>query len=487
MSKTSSFDNTPGGGTGGGEASRRDSGELAPGTQVGEYVLEGTLGRGGMGTVYAARHPVIGKRVAIKVLAGHMSGDPDLVRRFVDEARAVNKIGHPNIIDIFAFGALVDGRQYFVMEYLEGETLGARLAGSPMTVEEARRLLGQVASALEAAHREKIVHRDLKPENIWIARPKHGEPFIKILDFGIAKLLELTEGRNVTETGVVFGTPHFMAPEQCMGQNIDARTDIYALGVILYRVFGGKLPFEGKTFAEVVAQHLAVVPPVPSMRRKLAPGLEGLIMACLEKDPARRPQTAAEVGRRLTEALVDSRSDELTPEPLLPTMTAARPPDPAGTKQGYDTSSAAAQAAMEPPAPTTVRRLGRPLLVLAVAAAVVGAMMAVLAGRREEPPPSPAPGVASPTAESPAPPSAATTPPTTARPPAAATPPATATPPAGSPAVAPASPPSTRPRPREPRGAAEPGDRAPGDEAGGVRKVPSRAEKRGLIRDNPFR
>jgi eukaryotic-like serine/threonine-protein kinase len=483
MNKTSGFDETPDGGTGGEAAPRRDSGELAPGTQVGEYVLEGTLGRGGMGTVYAARHPVIGKRVAIKVLASHMSGDPALVRRFVDEARAVNKIGHPNIIDIFAFGQLGDGRHYFVMEYLEGETLGARLSTGPMTVDEARRLLGQVASALEAAHREKIIHRDLKPENIWIARPKHGEPFIKILDFGIAKLLELTEGRNVTETGVVFGTPHFMAPEQCMGQNIDARTDIYALGVILYRVFGGKLPFEGKTFAEVVAQHLAVVPPTPRSRRPLARGLEGLIMGCLEKDPARRPQSAAEVGRRLTEALAQAPGDELTPEPMLPTMTAPRPADPEGTKPGYVTSSAAAQAAIEPPGPTPVRRLGRPLLVLAVAAAIVGAVVAVnmVAGRRGAQAPAP---VAQPPA--PAPPAAGAP----AAPPPVPAAPAETPPPAAAQTPPPPGERAARPRPREVRAPAEtpPGEPAPGGETGaGGRKPASRAEKRGLIRDNPFR
>ena len=135
----------------------------------------------------------------------------------------MNKIGHPNIIDIFAFGQLGPPdrpQQYFVMDYLEGETLAARLARSPpIADDEARRLLVQTADALEAAHRERIIHRDLKPENLWIARPKHGESFVKVLDFGVAKLLELTAGQNVTVTGTVIGTPYFMAPEQCLGQS----------------------------------------------------------------------------------------------------------------------------------------------------------------------------------------------------------------------------------------------------------------------------
>ena len=271
-----------------------------------------------MGTVYAARHPVIGKRVAIKVLAAQLCNDPALVRRFVDEARAVNKIGHPNIIDIFAFGQLGPPdhpQQYFVMEYLEGETLAARLARSPpIADDEARRLLVQTADALEAAHRERIIHRDLKPENLWIARPKHGESFVKVLDFGVAKLLELTAGQNVTVTGTVIGTPHFMAPEQCLGQSVDQRADIYSLGVVLYEVFTGKLPFAGKTFAEIVAQKVAAPPPRPGQLRPLPAALDDLIVACLKMDPAQRPQSAAEVARRLEHAL-SRRSSASPPEP----------------------------------------------------------------------------------------------------------------------------------------------------------------------------
>src|SRR5262249_21952532 len=163
-----------------------------------------------MGQVYGAVQPEIGARVAIKVLGRDLSRDQRLVRRFVDEARAVNKIRHPNIIDIFAFGRLADGRQYFVMELLEGETLAARLARGPMPVSETRRLLLEICEALAATHAESIIHRDLKPENMWIATPKHGQPYVKLLDFGIAKLIEDRDASSATDLGVALGTPHYM-------------------------------------------------------------------------------------------------------------------------------------------------------------------------------------------------------------------------------------------------------------------------------------
>jgi serine/threonine-protein kinase len=272
-----------------------------PGTRVGEYEIERELGRGGMGVVFAARHPMIGKRVAIKVLDAYFSRDKNLVRRFLDEARAVNRIGHPNIIDVFSFGQLPDGRQYFVMEFLEGETMANWLARGRPDPREAQRLLLQVCEALEAAHREGIIHRDLKPENLWIARPKHGEPFIKVLDFGIAKLVADEDVSNVTKTGTVMGTPQFMSPEQCTGRGVDHRTDIYALGVILFLIYCGALPFEGDSVAEILAAQLTRPPPKPSELVNLPATLENLILCCLDKKPANRPASAAELGLRLRE------------------------------------------------------------------------------------------------------------------------------------------------------------------------------------------
>src|SRR5437762_10995387 len=163
--------------------------DLAAGSIVGEYRIERVVGRGGMGVVYAAIQPVIEKKVAIKVLAAQFSSAPELVRRFVDEARAVNRIGHDNIIDIFSFGQLPDGRQYFVMEYLEGATLGERLARGDLPAAQVPDVLAQICDALDAAHAKKIIHRDLKPENIWIAPSARGLPRVRLLDSAIAKLL----------------------------------------------------------------------------------------------------------------------------------------------------------------------------------------------------------------------------------------------------------------------------------------------------------
>jgi serine/threonine-protein kinase len=273
-------------------------GDLPPGFVVGEYRIEGVAGRGGMGVVYSALQPVIEKKVAIKVLNAQLSADVDLVRRFVDEARAVNRIGHENIIDIFSFGQLADGRQYFVMEYLEGATLAARMEAGDLHNEDVPTILAQVCEALEAAHEKKIVHRDLKPENVWIALTNRGQPKVRLLDFGIAKLLETGE-RTVTDVGTVMGTPHYMSPEQCNGRGVDHRTDIYAMGVMMYRLFTGQLPIRGETYAEILAKQLTLTPAPPSTLAQIPAALDHLIMRCLEKEPSARPQSAAELGTAL--------------------------------------------------------------------------------------------------------------------------------------------------------------------------------------------
>jgi eukaryotic-like serine/threonine-protein kinase len=255
-----------------------------------------------MGSVYSAIQPVIGKRVAIKVLAPHIASNPELVRRFVDEARAVNKIGHPNIIDIFSFGWLPDQRHYFAMEFLDGQSLADRMKRGPFQPDEARRLLRQICQALEAAHRQGIVHRDLKPDNIWIVQPQHGDSYAKLLDFGIAKLMGDADEGHRTQTGIVMGTPAYMSPEQCRGVNVEKGTDIYALGMILYEMFAGRLPFQG-SFAELITHHLMTVPDPPSRHGPLPRALEQLILRCIDKDPAQRPQSAEALGKALDAAL----------------------------------------------------------------------------------------------------------------------------------------------------------------------------------------
>jgi serine/threonine protein kinase len=300
---------------------------LEPDSMVGEYRVTHKLGEGGMGVVYAAVHPDIGTRVAIKVLAPHAAVYPDLVRRFKEEARSVNKIRHPNIIYIFAFNQLPDGRHYFVMEYLDGESLTARLERGPTEVAEIRRLLRQICSALQAAHDAGVVHRDLKPDNVWVATDAHSESRIKLLDFGIAKLSDVTASK-LTQAGVPMGTPQYMPPEQGMGRAIDRRADIYSLGVILYQIFAGTLPFHGATAQEIVFKHVTEPPLWPSRHRPIVPkAMEAIILDCLEKEPEKRPATVKEVAARIEAAFESeaARTGRASVPATLPRMTSPTP------------------------------------------------------------------------------------------------------------------------------------------------------------------
>ena len=327
-----------------------------------------------MGSVYSAVQPVIGKRVAIKVLAPHIASNPELVRRFVDEARAVNKIGHPNIIDIFSFGWLPDQRHYFAMEFLDGLSLADRLKRGPFQPDEARRLLRQICQALEAAHRQGIVHRDLKPDNIWIVQPQHGDSYAKLLDFGIAKLMGDADEGHRTQTGIVMGTPAYMSPEQCRGVNVEKGTDIYALGMILYEMFAGRLPFSG-SFAELITDHLMTVPDPPSRHRPMPRAMEQLILRCIEKDPAQRPQWAEALGKAL-EAALPAADEDMQTAAVVPVGAPAPAPVAAPPE------AQAAKDTLSPPPGRTASdltiqpaRSRRPLLW--VGAAGAGALVAV--------------------------------------------------------------------------------------------------------------
>jgi serine/threonine protein kinase len=280
----------------------RQAAELKPGTQVGEYIVGEKLGEGGMGTVYAGVHPLIGKKVAIKLLNTGLSEDPTIVQRFVQEARAVNEIGHRNIVDIFNFGQLENGRHYYVMEFLQGRSLKKRLeAEVPLTYAEVLTVLVEVLSALQAAHDAGIVHRDLKPDNIYLVEGKNDERTVKLLDFGIAKLTrrEYQVGQNQTRTGAPLGTPFYMAPEQCRSKPVDGRTDLYAMGVIMFEIFSGRLPFPGPDYIDTVNGHLSGQVPLPSDYADVPAELEALILQCLEKEADRRPQRADELRERL--------------------------------------------------------------------------------------------------------------------------------------------------------------------------------------------
>jgi serine/threonine-protein kinase len=266
--------------------------DLKAGTAVGEYVVERRLGEGGMAVVYAGVQPLIGKKVAIKVLSPSLASEPDIVRRFIQEARAVNQIGHRNIIDIFSFGRLPDGRHYFVMELLDGKTLTVRINDRKQPIEwrEATEIWLQVTSALVAAHARGIVHRDLKPDNLYLVHSPDGD-YIKVLDFGIAKLMGDGPDMRKTATGIPMGTPIYMSPEQTSGRNVDHRTDVYAMGVMMYEMIGGAPPFDSDNYVEILHAHLnKPAPPLPTASR-VNPGLEALVQKMLAKRPDQRPQT----------------------------------------------------------------------------------------------------------------------------------------------------------------------------------------------------
>ncbi|WP_437886277.1 serine/threonine-protein kinase [Sorangium sp. So ce307] len=279
--------------------------DLAPGTPVGEYRIEAKIGVGGFGTVYRATHPVIGKAAAIKVLSRQCSANPQLVSRFVAEARAVNQIRHRNIIDIFSFGALEDGRHYYVMELLEGMTLDAYLRKrGRLPPAEALPILVKIARALDAAHAAGIAHRDLKPENVFLVFDEDGAIFPKLLDFGIAKLLgEPSTTAHKTRTGHLIGTPLYMSPEQCRGRNVDHRTDVYSFGILAHELLAGAPPFDGESAFDLLTKHASEpAPPVSSLATHLSPALDAPLLRMLEKDPASRPASLLEATAALVEA-----------------------------------------------------------------------------------------------------------------------------------------------------------------------------------------
>lgn len=286
------------------------------GATIGNYRVVSKLGEGGMGSVYLAEHPLIGKKVALKVLHEEYSANQDVVGRFFNEAKAVNDIQHPNIVDIIDYGVVQTqqgpGFVYFIMEFLGGESLASCIQReSPMQPERVFQIGMQVADALAASHAKGIIHRDLKPDNIYLITRGREKDFVKVLDFGIAKLTGDAPGSRRTRTGIVMGTPAYMSPEQCEGKgNIDARTDVYALGIVLYEMITGQVPFAGEGYGEVLVQHLTKRPARPTTSRGAVPPLvEAIIMKSLEKKREERFQTMEDFIEALRDpqAYIDAR------------------------------------------------------------------------------------------------------------------------------------------------------------------------------------
>ncbi|MHB8878189.1 MAG: serine/threonine-protein kinase, partial [Myxococcaceae bacterium] len=271
------------------------------GARLGEYVVEERIGTGGMGIVYRGRQPEIGKAVAIKVLRPEIADDPEQVKRLLAEARAVNAIGHRGIIDIFSFGRLPDGRQYFVMELLNGVALDEEMARrGALPADEVLALLEDMLPALGAAHAAGVIHRDLKPSNLFLVSPPGGTPYLKLLDFGLARQSAIPGGRTPQTRNVAVGTAEYMAPEQARGWDVGPFTDLYSVGVLAYEMVTGRLPFTGASPVETIIAHLEKTPERPSaLVPGLLPELEELILHLLAKEPGDRPQTADAVRREV--------------------------------------------------------------------------------------------------------------------------------------------------------------------------------------------
>ena len=307
------------------------------GRSIGNYKIVRAIGEGGMGTVYLAEHPMIGKRVAVKMLRPDLGTDPGLVSRFFQEARAVNEIRHPNIVDISDFGKTEDGIVYFVMELLEGRSLRDRLnAEGPLPIDDAVTVSRQVCDALAAAHRVGIVHRDLKPDNIFLLADPTGALRSKLFDFGVAKLLGEQEKQvgHKTIAGSVVGTPFYMSPEQALCQEVTAAADIYAMGVVMFEMVTGRVPFEA---AQLVLLLNAILkqpaPPASQFRPDVPAFLDRLILRCLDKDPGARPRTMEEVVALLGAGAADLAGQSVAlgetmaagPGLTVPRPTAVRP------------------------------------------------------------------------------------------------------------------------------------------------------------------
>jgi serine/threonine protein kinase len=357
---------------------------MMEGSYLGAYRVLQRIGEGGMGSVWLAEHSMLGRRAAIKVLHPSFSADPAIVTRFFNEARAATAIADPGIVQIFDFGQQPDGSAYIVMELLEGEALDRRVARlGRLNVGDALRIMRQAASSLGAAHARGIVHRDLKPENIFIVRDPEvaGGERAKILDFGIAKLVG--DPSMKTQTSAVMGTPTYMSPEQCRGAGqVDQRSDVYALGCVLFALLVGRPPFEAVGIGDIIAMHLREPPPVPSMHAPgIPPEVDAIVARCLAKDPAQRFSTAAELAQALGSLL---GSVPAAPVGAFPNLPASRTmPTTLSSAAGVATRSAT-------PRSRAVWILGS----LAVVGAAGGIFVAAHGLRADQPDARPVPAVA---------------------------------------------------------------------------------------------
>jgi serine/threonine protein kinase len=302
-----------------------DTDILPPGTTLGGYRIIDLIGRGGIGHVYLAEYLRLGRRVALKKLRSQYNSRPEMVSRFFSEARAANHIAHENIVEITDFIEDEKHGSYLIMELLNGRDLDEVLANEgSVPIKRTLHILAQVASALAAAHDVGIVHRDLKPENIFLIERGGDRDFVKLVDFGVAKLTGTTgeQSGHTTASGGIVGTPAYMSPEQAVGRDVDLRTDVYAFGVILFELMTGRLPFDGKTLGELIVQHTTVTAPrassMPDLPQPIPPELDDLADRCLRKERSERPANMRDVLAALKIAAEDSAPSLELPEILPP-------------------------------------------------------------------------------------------------------------------------------------------------------------------------
>lgn len=289
------------------------------------YEVTQVLGEGGMGTVYRVRHRLLGRNFALKALRRELASDPELPTRFIREAKAAAAIAHPNVVQISDFGVLPSGQPYFVMELLAGRSLSALLwQNGPLSPGRAVRIFRQVAEGLGAAHAAGVVHRDLKPDNIHVADAGSRE-MVKVLDFGLAKVAGASK---LTRNGIVYGTPHYMSPEQAAGEPVDHRSDIYSLGVVMYEALTGRVPFEADTYMGILTKHLYVEPTPPSEvlgNPMLLGALEDITLRCMQKKPTQRYGTMAELLAAFDRVVQVTDSGQLRVRPSRAVVGTASP------------------------------------------------------------------------------------------------------------------------------------------------------------------
>jgi serine/threonine protein kinase len=311
-------------------------GPLPKGTRIAEYRIEEQIGQGGMGAVYRAHHTLLDRDVALKVIVPHLAADENFRGRFFREAKSAIGFVHRHAVPLRDFGVTPEGLYYMTMDFSQGEPLRKILDETPrLPPDRACRILRQALEALHDAHRKKIVHRDLKPDNIMIERDdEDGSDFVKVLDFGLAKILDKGEAALSDSSDSVIGTPGYMAPEQACGEDIDHRADIYACGIILYQCLSGRLPFEGRSPTQVILKHMKeVAPPIQSVAPDLTlpRGLEAVLMRALAKDRAARFQSAMSFADALAAYCAPKPAEvsppALSPEPLAPAADPVAAPE----------------------------------------------------------------------------------------------------------------------------------------------------------------